>query len=384
VGGSLTLLGFFKYAGMLSTWLATLGGFWPGGSVRFPLVEVGLPIGISFYVFHAISYAVDVRRGHAEPAPGLVTFAAYMALFPQLVAGPIVRYAWIARELVEREYSLGKFWVGLRFFTIGLAKKVLLADLFALAVPAAFDAPAPSAAGAWLGVLSYTLQIYFDFSAYSDMSIGLGLMIGFHIPENFNSPYKSASITEFWRRWHMSLSSFLRDYLYIPLGGNRKGSARTYENLIAVMLLGGLWHGASVLFVLWGAWHGALLATERLLGPRHPIRLLPRPVAIAVTSLLVVLGWVVFRSGSVESALAVYRGLLVSPFVDGMGVPKNVDVRLWWAVPAGFAICWFLPNSLEMKHTQSLRTALATAMLLALALATVLARDSSPFLYFQF
>lgn len=395
VVGSLSLLGYFKYAGMLTTWARTVVGWMGGAEASIPLLDVLLPIGISFYTFQALSYTIDLYRGDAEKADDLISFAAYIAMFPQLIAGPIVRYQWIADELRERKHSWSRSFLGVRFLILGLGKKLILADTFALAVPAAFDMPDPNLAEAWLGVLGYTLQIYFDFSAYSDMAVGLGLFLGFRFPRNFDSPYKSKSITEFWRRWHISLSSWLRDYLYIPLGGNRFGAVRTYINLMLVMLLGGLWHGASIQFVIWGAWHGGLLALERGLGKAHPLNRLPGPVAMIVVNFLVILSWVPFRATTFESMTRVFgamfdfsSGISLATFegtaLFGADHPSAFLTWILFGLPLGFVACWLLPNSWEyLRRRRPLQLAFEFVVL-AWALAIVLSYQSSPFLYFQF
>jgi alginate O-acetyltransferase complex protein AlgI len=246
-----------------------------------------------------------------------------MALFPQLVAGPIIRYKDLYRQLRKRPHTFAGFSEGGARFMIGFCKKVLIADLVAPIANAAFGLASPTAADAWLGALAYTVQIYFDFSGYSDMAVGLGLMMGFRFPENFRSPYLSRSITEFWRRWHISLSTWLRDYLYIPLGGNRRGPGRTLVNLLVVMVLGGLWHGAAWTFILWGAWHGLLLAIERR--RRLPEPEGPRLVATAATMAAVIVGWVLFRSASVQAALAMYAGMIG---LHGLGVSDALRWQL--------------------------------------------------------
>lgn len=394
VVGSLSLLGYFKYAGMFSIWVQTVVG-WTGASASIPTLDILLPIGISFYTFQALSYTIDLYRGDAKKADGLVSFAAYIAMFPQLIAGPIVRYQWIADELRERTHSWSRSFLGARFLILGLGKKLILADTFALAVPAAFENPDPNFAEAWIGVLGYTLQIYFDFSAYSDMAVGLGLFMGFRFPRNFDSPYKSKSITEFWQRWHISLSSWLRDYLYIPLGGNRLGSIRTYINLMLVMLLGGLWHGASIQFVLWGAWHGGLLALERGLGKAHPLRRVPAPVAMLITNFLVILSWVPFRATSIDSMKTVFASMF--DFGSGVSLALFQGVELFGAdyasafltwiligIPAGFLATWLLPNSWEYLRRRRPAQIAFEIVVLAWSLAVVLSYQSSPFLYFQF
>jgi alginate O-acetyltransferase complex protein AlgI len=269
VAASLGALAYFKYfnfgveslAGVLNrgeSMLIDPDRYW----------EVVLPVGISFYTFQIISYMVDVYRGTARRADRVVDVAAYVSLFPQLVAGPIVRYSQIADQLTGRVHRWEGFSRGARRFALGLARKVLIADAVAPIADAAFSVADPGTTGAWIGLAAYSVQIYFDFAAYSDMAIGLGLMMGFRFPENFFQPYLSRSITEFWRRWHVTLSQWLRDYLYIPLGGNQRGRTRTLLNLMTVMVLGGLWHGAAWTFVAWGAWHGLWLIVERLLTER--------------------------------------------------------------------------------------------------------------------
>src|SRR4051812_33021340 len=257
IAANLAILGIFKYADFaLGTLNAVVGG-------TFTLPGLVLPLGISFFTFHAISYLVDVHRG-AAPNRSLLQVAVYIAMFPQLIAGPIIRYHTIARRLRERRMTLGRVSAGIRIFVIGLAQKALIADEVARLAEAVFDkATLPSLAEAWLGLSAYPIQIYFDFAGYSNMAIGLGLALGFSFPRNFRLPYVARSITEFWRRWHISLSQWLRDYLYIPLGGNRGTQAETYRNLCLVFLACGLWHGANWTFVIWGVHHGVFLVIER-------------------------------------------------------------------------------------------------------------------------
>src|SRR6516164_6795495 len=262
VAGNLLVLALFKYAnfvtGNLAALLAPLG-------IGVAKTNIALPLGISFFTFHCLSYIIDIYRRRFRANRDPVDIALYIALFPQLVAGPIVRYKSVARQLDARRFTLGRASVGARIFIVGLAQKVLVADVVAPLVQVAFDQVHDrSLVEAWIGLIAYTVQIYFDFAGYSNMAIGLGITLGFTFPRNFNLPYTSLSITEFWRRWHMSLSSWLRDYLYIPLGGNRAGALRTYCNLLTVFVLCGVWHGAAWTFVLWGVWHGLFLVVERL------------------------------------------------------------------------------------------------------------------------
>ncbi|WP_241191230.1 MBOAT family O-acyltransferase [Deinococcus psychrotolerans] len=258
---NLCALAYFKYANFgISSFNAAMTGL---GFAPFAWAPILLPIGLSFFIFHAISYLVDIYRKEEPPTRNLLDFAAFIALFPHLIAGPVLKYNLLADQFLSRTHTLEKFSYGATRFMTGFAKKVLIADTIAPLVTASFNQPSPSFFDSWLGAFAYTLQLYFDFSGYSDMAIGLAAIMGFKFPENFNHPYISRSITEFWRRWHMSLSSWLREYLYIGLGGNRKGRARTYINLALTMVLGGLWHGANWTFILWGAWHGGILAIER-------------------------------------------------------------------------------------------------------------------------
>ena len=315
---NLALLGFFKYANFgidnYNALVTALGGDHLQWETFF---RITLPLGISFYTFQSMSYTIDVYRRHAEPVRNFVDFACYVALFPQLVAGPIVRFREVADQLRDRGHSLAKFARGVSFFAFGMAKKILIANPCGKIADVCFEAGSLTVIDAWYGIVAYSFQIYFDFSAYSDMAIGLGLMLGFAFPKNFDSPYLSQSITEFWRRWHLSLSSFLRDYLYIPLGGNRKGERRTYVNLMTVMLLGGLWHGALWNFVIWGGIHGVMLAVERRFEKDSLYRQLPGPAKMAVTFLIVTIAWVFFRAPTLGQAVDYLGGDVRLECADG-------------------------------------------------------------------
>lgn len=305
----LAFLVVFKYGGFL-TWSIVNPFFRLVGLPPMVIQWPHLPIGISFYTFHALSYLIDIYRGSAEVQRNLGTTALYITLFPQLVAGPIVRYKEIASQFIQRNVSLADFAAGIQRFAIGLGKKMLIANSVAITADQVFSLPGNqlTAAVAWLGVIAYTLQIYFDFSGYSDMAIGLARMFGFRFPENFGYPYISQSVQEFWRRWHISLSSWFRDYLYIPLGGNRRSGPRTYLNLLIVFFLCGLWHGASWTFVIWGLYHGAFLVLERLgLGAR--LTKWPRLLRLGYTLLVVMIGWVFFRADSVSQAGAIIAAM---------------------------------------------------------------------------
>ena len=303
VGINLALLGFFKYADFLIGNLNMLPG------IDIPLLKLTLPIGISFYTFQTMSYTIDIYRGEALPQRSMISFGAYVALFPQLIAGPIVQYHTVAEELEEREETADEFAAGVMRFVSGLGKKVLLANNIGLL----WDAVRVREAGelpvllAWLGITAYSFQIYFDFSGYSDMAIGLGRMFGFHFPENFNYPYISRSITEFWRRWHISLGSWFRSYVYIPLGGNRRGLWIQLRNIAVVWLLTGIWHGASWNFLVWGAYFGILLILEKLFWldflEKHRI------LSHIYTILLVWTGWAFFAFDDMGMAIQYLKAM---------------------------------------------------------------------------
>jgi alginate O-acetyltransferase complex protein AlgI len=327
----LGLLLVFKYAAFLT---GNLNGLLAAARLGpLPVPRLVLPLGISFFTFHKISYKVDVYRRAAQVRRGPLDLALYILLFPQLIAGPIVRYWEIANELVARKASAECFAIGARRFIIGLGKKMMLANTVGYTADQIFALPAGdlTTALAWLGTLCYTLQIYFDFSGYSDMAIGLARMFGFHFPENFNYPYISSSITEFWRRWHMSLSRWFRDYVYIPLGGNRGSSRRTYANLLTVFCLCGLWHGASWNFLFWGLYHGALLVFERV-GFGALLARWPRPLRHAYTILMFTFGWALFRAADLPQALSFIKAMAGwapgDGLVHGVGAYWNRELIL--------------------------------------------------------
>ncbi|HEY6918929.1 MAG TPA: MBOAT family protein [Tabrizicola sp.] len=395
VGGCLAVLGVFKYLNFFIDSLAALFGTTAAGlDIHWRLI---LPIGVSFYVFHCISYLVDVYRQDAKPPRNFFDFAAFIALFPQLVAGPILRFKDLAHQFEHRLHTPQKFADGLAWFSVGLGKKVLIADSLAPLADLAFTTPDPSAPLAWVGAVAYMLQLYFDFSGYSDMAMGLGLMMGFKFRENFDTPYISASITEFWRRWHISLSVWLRDYLYIPLGGNRISGRRTYVNLLTVMVLGGLWHGANWTFVLWGVWHGGWLAAERALGWAMQPRTAGR---VALTLLVVLIGWVVFRAADIHQATDFYAGMLG---FNGFGLPLEVALQvtteslvvLILGVVIAAAEPMLIQSTKERYYvpsgpggtlavTGTLVPALVTSIIFALSVMRLAEQSFSPFLYFQF
>ena len=310
--GSLSLLFYYKYANFLFDSVRGFAeAFTLPTSDSLTFAQIALPIGISFYTFQGISYTLDVYWGRIRANRSFLDYGTYVAMFPHQIAGPIVRYADIAPELADRTTTLEKFGLGAERFIIGLAKKILLANTFAELADTVFNAPPDSypMATAWLGIVAYTLQIYFDFSGYSDMATGLGKMVGFDFKENFTYPYIARSIQDFWRRWHISLSSWFRDYVYIPLGGNRGSNARTYRNLLIVFLVTGLWHGASWSFIVWGLYHGVFLLIERAgLGKR--LERVWAPVAHVYTLLVVMVGWVFFRTETLTAGVAYLQKMI--------------------------------------------------------------------------
>ena len=353
---NLGMLGFFKY-----------GKFFFGSA--FP--DIPLPIGISFYTFQAVSYLIDVCRREVEGQKNVLTFGTYVTLFPQLIAGPIVRYRDVAEMLESRRENLPQFSRGVQRFVVGLSKKVLLANTFG----AAWNAlqVTTGTAAAWLGLLCYTLQIYFDFSGYSDMAIGLGQLFGFTFLENFNYPYISASITEFWRRWHISLSTWFKEYVYIPLGGNRKGLARQIFNILVVWLLTGLWHGASWNFVLWGGYYAALLILEKcwLLKAGEKLPLVLRRM---LTMVLVMLGWALFYFENL-GALGAFLGRLFT------AVP-SAGIAFYLPVTALGCLC-ATPALKRVKLPDGVRWGLCVVLLL-LCVASLARQSYNPFIYFRF
>ena len=394
---ALGVLAYFKYFNFGVQTLSAL--LYPVRGRPLTAWSVILPIGISFYTFQVISYLVDVYRGDAPVARGFVDVAAYVSLFPQLVAGPIVRYREIAGQLRMREHSWEKFNAGALRFMVGLARKVLVADAVAPLADAVYTTPGGGLAGAWLGVAAYTIQIYFDFAAYSDMAVGMGRMLGFRFPENFDAPYHSQSITEFWRRWHMTLSRWLRDYLYIPLGGNRRGGGRTIVNLMTVMALGGLWHGAAWSFLLWGLWHGVWLVAERLLGLRGEADSRPPALVAQVrrvaTLLIVMAGWVLFRAETLGAAVELYAGMVgLRGVAIGELLGWRIDTGALVALAAGWLIVIVEPTLVKRLAAVGVPEAPASGLgaplrasiyfVFVLSLVRVLAASYSPFLYFQF
>lgn len=385
---NLALLGFFKYFNFaLDSYNGLVSALALDGAQLDLWFRVTLPLGISFYTFQSMSYSIDVYKGEAQAIRNPLDFACYVAMFPQLVAGPIVRFREVADQLLTRNHSAEKFARGVAFLSLGLGKKVLLANPCGQIADTCFGAAGPGLLDTWYGVSAYAFQVYFDFSGYSDMAIGLGLMLGFVFAKNFDSPYHSASVTEFWRRWHLSLSTWLRDYLYIPLGGNRHTEARTYLNLAAVMLLGGLWHGASWTFVVWGGIHGALLAVERALGPRNPLRRLPRPLAVAITFVVLLFTWAFFRAPTFAAALAICGRMLgLVPAGPTAGLAAAMVATPYHLLCFGVAalLVWTAPQTWDFTRRLSLPKAAFALGVFALALVALTTQSYNPFIYFIF
>ncbi len=385
---NLGLLGFFKYFNFAAAnYDALVEALGLSGFKLDVAFRVTLPLGISFYTFQSMSYTFDVYLGRAAAIRNFVDFACYVSMFPQLVAGPIIRFREVADQLRARTHTAAKFARGVAFFSLGLAKKVLLANPCGKVADLAFEAGSIGAWDAWFGVTAYAFQIYFDFSGYSDMAIGLGLMLGFVFPKNFDSPYRSQSITEFWRRWHISLSTWLRDYLYLPLGGNRKGPARTYANLFIVMLLGGLWHGAAWNFVVWGGLHGALLAVERANGKRPVYHRLPEPLRVAFTFVVVLFTWVFFRAPDLPAALR-YAGSMLGfgEAQPGAALLPGLFYRPYYLATwvAAAAVTWSAPQTWDWTRTlPAWKAAVVTAVLL-LSIVVLTTQAYNPFIYFIF
>ena len=382
---NLGLLGFFKYAGLaVNTLNAALG-------LSLPVPAVALPIGISFYTFQTMSYTIDVYRRKCPAQHDLLTFGCYVAMFPQLIAGPIVRYVTVADELHSRRESFDGFFAGVCRFLVGLAKKLVLAN-GAGALWEAVSAQTPSqlsALSAWLGILAFAFQIYFDFSGYSDMAIGLGRMFGFTFPENFRYPYLSRSVSEFWRRWHVTLGDWFREYLYIPLGGNRVSVPRNIFNLAVVWLATGLWHGASWNFLLWGGYFGLLLILEKFVFGKF-LQKLPALFGWLYTALAVLLGWVLFAFEDAGAGLNYLSAMLGGGAggVDAFALRSLLDgagLLLLCAV-GSTPLCAGALKHLKVAHPR-LHTVLTAALLVAgfaLCLTYVVDAGYNPFLYFRF
>jgi alginate O-acetyltransferase complex protein AlgI len=385
---NLSLLGFFKYFNFAvdnyNSLVSVLG--LSGAQLELGL-RIILPLGISFYTFQSISYSIDVYRGEARVLRNFVDFACYVSMFPQLVAGPIIRFQDVADQMLERTHTLEKFARGTAFVCFGMAKKILLANPCGKIADTVFGASHVGFLDSWYGAIAYGFQIYFDFSGYSDMAIGLGLMLGFVFPKNFDSPYISASITEFWRRWHISLSTWLRDYLYIPLGGNRGKNWLTYRNLMLVMLLGGLWHGAAWNFVIWGVIHGLMLAFERMRNKTSPWERMARPVRVAFTFIIVTFAWVFFRAETLTFALDYCQSMIgLGPAQGSAALIAGLIYQPYYVVSmlACAAIVWLSPTTWDFTRRLTLATASLAVLLLVMAVAFLTTQEYNPFIYFIF
>ncbi len=386
---NLGLLFYFKYCNFFIDNFNSLLGL----DINF--AKVILPIGISFYTFESLTYVVDVYKGVHKPLKSFWQYQTYILLFPKLIAGPIVRYHDIADQITNREknYTPEAKLSGFLIFCFGLAKKVIIANTLGMQADAVFKLPIEQldTAAAWVGAIAYTFQIYFDFSGYSDMAIGLCKIMGFRIPENFNNPYISTSITDFWRRWHITLGSWMKNYLYIPLGGNKVSNVKLYRNLFIVFLLSGLWHGASWNFVLWGAYHGLFLVMERLfLG--KVFEKLGKFISILITFMIVITGWVLFRNENLTYATSVIKQMYSFNFTDGKFAMNNDFIVM--ALIALF-ISWFAVTNKTLAFQQSIygekfsnggkwMVVLTSVLLFYISLSYISALNFNPFIYFRF
>jgi alginate O-acetyltransferase complex protein AlgI len=383
------VLVWYKYANIVAATWGDLMTYY--GVLPLKWQKVALPAGLSFIVLQSISYLVDVNRRTVPAERSLLNYATYISMFGHSIAGPIIRYDWVRRELVQRRFNWHDFSLGARRFMIGMGMKVLVADTLSPLVDAAFHLSAPSFLDAWIGCLAYSLQLFFDFSGYSAMAIGLGLMLGFHFPENFNAPYLARSIQDFWRRWHISLSSWLRDYLYISLGGNRHGVWNTYRNLFLTMAIAGLWHGGdSWNYLLWGSAHGIALCIDRA-WERSQLPDVPRMLAHALTLLFVCLAWTLFRAPDFHTAIIMYAGQFG---LHGFSVSDAlaITIRSLHGVAAILGVLWLIEPIWRVHYARFLAANTLFSWLDALwpvagfllSFALIASREAVPFLYFQF
>lgn len=375
---NLGTLAFFKYA-MFGAEAARSILALLGIPVVLPYFHIVLPVGLSFYTFQTLSYTIDVYRSEVEPTRDVVKYLAFVSLFPQLVAGPIVRYQEMDAQLdaLPRRLPRAALALGVGLFVVGMFKKLAIADALAPHVEAALVASDPTLAGAWIGAAGFAVQLYFDFSGYSDMALGLGALMAFSLPENFRSPYQALDISDHWRRWHMTLSRFLRDYVYVPLGGNRAGPRRTLINMFLVMVLAGLWHGAAWTMVAWGALHGVLLILHR--STKDQWARLPAAVRRSATLLIVVLGLVLFRAADFASAGRTYANL-----VDWDHLAHGRELLVLPIVLGLLLALATLPRRLEWRSLHTTRDGLLVGALVAILCVLLLAQPESPYLYYQF
>lgn len=393
---NLTILGFFKY---FNFFVDSIYAILPESYLSSkPALNIILPAGISFYVFESMTYSIDIYRKKSKAAESFLHLAAFISMFPRLIAGPIVKYNDIEKQLrsISPKPDYDRIYIGFFMFTLGLARKLFIADYFASWSDLFFDNAVPQQFFvSWAGVLCYTFQIYFDFSAYSEMAVGLGKILGFDFPQNFNSPYKAKSFSDFWTRWHISLSQFLRDYLYIPLGGNRNGKLVMYRSLIITMLLGGLWHGASWMFVIWGALHGLYQVIEKMLESKTDVSKIPGYSTIVF--ICVCLAWIFFRSHDLGFALHTLKSCLMlngfetfsdhSYTIAGINMPGFIRSLGGIKLVAALAVCYVFvkkaPNVFQLKdYKHTTYSALLVAFILFVCIINL--EKPSPFIYFQF
>ena len=380
---NLFMLGFFKYSGFLAENINSALG------IEIEQNPLPLPVGISFYTFQILSYVIDVYNGKVRAQTKIVNFAAYITMFPQLIAGPIVQYSDIEKQLSNRTVTIDNFYDGIIYFIRGLGKKVLFANTIGAVYSdiIAGDIGNTSVVTAWIAIISYTLQIYFDFSGYSDMAVGLGKMFGFEFVQNFNFPYKASSITDFWRRWHISLSSWFRDYVYIPLGGNRKGLARTIINILIVWSLTGMWHGAAWNFIAWGMFYGVLLVLEKYV-LKDILEKLPMPIRHIGTLIVVMIGWVFFSSENITQAgefIGSMIGLGNGNFIDSQAMYLlSENTFAIFAMGLSAAGVFDMISTREETRTYKIFKCILYVVIFLLSIAYLVSETYNPFLYFRF
>ncbi|HOX05382.1 MAG TPA: MBOAT family O-acyltransferase [Planctomycetota bacterium] len=392
VVSNLAMLGFFKYFNFgVDSYNALVEGLGLGAARWDTFFRVVLPLGISFYTFQSMSYIIDVYRGEAKAMRNFADFSCFVSMFPHLVAGPILKFSYLADQIENRRLTLDKFARGVAFFGLGMAKKILLANPCGKIADLAFDSGSVGTLDSWFGAVAYAFQIYFDFSGYSDMAIGLGLMLGFVFARNFNCPYRSQNITEFWRRWHMSLSSWFRGYLFTPLEVATRyrmtPAWRTPVNLMITMLLVGLWHGASWNYVIWGGIQGAMMAAEQIRGKKGFYNWLPVPLRVAVTFLIVIVSWVFFRGGDLSHIMG-YLGTMfgLGQAAPGAGLLGGIIYQPYYLasfIIAGYVV-WRVPDTWEATQKLSWWKVALVLGLFLLALVVLRTQEYNPFIYFIF
>lgn len=389
IGSNIGILLYYKYIGFLyDNYIGIIKHFTFDTEINAALIEVVLPIGISFYIFQAMSYIIDVYKQEVAVQYNLAKFTLYIALFPQLVAGPIVRYSTVCAEIENRIITTNDVYEGACRFIFGLGKKVLVADILGTAVDSIWVLPANglSVKLTWSAVFLYMLQIYFDFSGYSDMAIGIGRLLGFHFQENFILPYTASNITDFWRKWHISLSSFLKDYLYIPLGGNRKGRIRTYINLVIVFFICGLWHGAEWSFVVWGLYHGFFLVIERILKNKFGFKMTGM-WGRAITFFIVMLGWVFFRANSIEDASRIFAIMAGNKNIEGYqyyAYSYYIYPKIIITAIIAFGVAFIPFSKMRKQLNKSFIKGIFAIIVLIVSMAFLSDASFTPFIYFQF